>query len=120
MKNTYDTGVRGEREAEAYLAKLGMRCLERRYRTKHAEIDLVMLDGSTIVFVEVKTRTVGEPGCGLVSITSSKQKKITQAATVYLMTHHMLDQNDRFDAVEIINGKITHIPNAFQPGGMFF
>ena len=56
MKATYETGVRGEEIAEAYLTQMGMRCLERRYREKPGEIDLIMEDGECLVFVEVKTR----------------------------------------------------------------
>ena len=60
MKTTYETGLQGERAAEEYLhQKMRMHCLERRYRNQCGEIDLIMLDGETVVFVEVKTRKTG-------------------------------------------------------------
>ncbi len=121
MKQTYQTGVNGEREAEAYLCdEKGMQCLERRFRSRHGEIDLILRDGETIVFAEVKTRKSGVEGSGLMSVTPAKQKRIAQAATVYLMTHHQLNFPVRFDVIEIFQGKIIYIPNAFQPGGVFY
>lgn len=121
MKQTYETGLEGESTAEAWLQeKRGMTTLERRFRSKHGEIDLVMEDGETIVFVEVKTRKTGAPGEGLLSVNVGKQRRIAQCATVYLMLHHMLNRAVRFDVIEIKPGNVTYIPNAFQPGGMFF
>ncbi len=121
MKQTYQTGVNGEREAEAYLCdEKGMQCLERRFRSRHGEIDLILRDGETIVFAEVKTRKSGVEGSGLMSVTPAKQKRIAQAATVYLMTHHQLNFPVRFDVIEIFQERITYIPNAFQPGGVFY
>ena len=121
MKQTYETGLLGEGIAEAYLCEtMGMQCLERRYKTKAAEVDLIMNDHGTIVFVEVKTRERGRPGDGLLTINAGKQKRIARGATLYLMSHHLLSQPVRFDAVEVVQGSITYIPNAFQPGGMFF
>ena len=121
MKQTYETGLRGESTAEDYLrVNLGMVCLERRFRTRHSEIDLIMLDKDTIVFVEVKTRQTSFPGEGIRSVTHSKQKKIAQGATIYLMTTHQLNKPVRFDVIEINRDQVIHIPNAFQPGGMFY
>ena len=121
MKQTYETGILGEIAAETYLCgKCGMICLERRYRTKSAEIDLIMQDQDTLVFVEVKTRSKGKPGDGLQTVNAAKQKRISRGATLYLMKHHKLNQSVRFDVVEVNRENIIHIPNAFQPGGMFF
>ncbi len=121
MKQTYETGILGEIAAETYLCgKCGMICLERRYRTKSAEIDLIMQDQDTLVFVEVKTRSKGKPGDGLQTVNAAKQKRISRGAMLYLMKHHKLNQSVRFDVVEVNRENIIHIPNAFQPGGMFF
>ena len=121
MKQTYETGILGEIAAETYLCgKCGMVCLERRYRTKSAEIDLIMQDQDTLVFVEVKTRSKGKPGDGLQTVNAAKQKRISRGAMLYLMKHHKLNQSVRFDVVEVNRENIIHIPNAFQPGGMFF
>ncbi len=121
MKDTYQTGVLGEQAAEKYLCSVkAMRCLARRFRARCGEIDLVMADGETIVFVEVKTRKNGAPGSGLLSVNTAKQKRISQAAVYFLMSRHWLNKQVRFDIVEITATEITHIPNAFQPGGMFY
>ena len=121
MKKTYETGLQGEYTAESFLhGKYGMITLERRYRTKCGEIDLIMLDGNTIVFVEVKTRKTGAPGDGLMSVNTSKQKRITQGAILYLVSHRMMNRQVRFDVVEVKPGNVIYIPDAFQPGGMFY
>ena len=121
MKATYETGVQGELMAEKYLTSLGMICLERRHREKPGEIDLIMEDGETLVFVEVKTRFSGNrSGQGLEAVNPAKQKRIAKSATIYLMKHGWLRRQIRFDVIEINARDILHIPNAFQPGGMFF
>ena len=120
MKATYETGLWGEDFAARYLTEnLGMDLLEQRYRTKRGEIDLIMTDGDTIVFVEVKTRRTGETGNGLSAVNLAKQKRITQAATLYLMQKKWLRKAVRFDLVEIHGFEVIHIPNAFQPYGKF-
>jgi len=121
MKQTYQTGLDGERTAENWLrAHLGMVCLERRYRSAAGEIDLIMKDGETFVFVEVKTRLNGVHGNGMLAVDRSKQRRIAQAARLYLMHTGNLNRDCRFDIVEVCRGDVLHIPNAFQPGGMFF
>ena len=121
MKSTYETGLRGEELAADYLhQKFGMICLEHRYRTKHGEIDLIMLDGDTIVFVEVKTRTTGAAGTGLSSVDRVKQKRIVHSAVLFLMKQKWTDRVTRFDLIEIHGHDITYVPNAFQPYGRFY
>lgn len=121
MKATYETGLQGEKIAEQFLCKKGMRCMERRYREKSEEIDLIMEEGDTLVFVEVKARfSAPQAGQGLSSVTPAKQRKIARTAMIYLMKHGWLQRNMRFDVIEINQEGILHVPNAFQPGGMRF
>ena len=121
MKTTYETGLRGEETAEAYLHReKQMICLERRYRTKCGEIDLIMLDGDTVVFVEVKTRTTGPAGSGLSAVNTAKQKRILNASLLYLMKMKWMNRPVRFDLIEISSGGMIHVPNAFQPYGKFY
>ena len=102
MKTTYETGLQGEEAAEAFLCReRGMICLERRYRTKCGEIDLILLDGETVVFTEVKTRKTGEAGNGLSAVNVAKQKRILNASLLYLMKKKWMDRAVRFDLVEI-------------------
>lgn len=121
MKTTYDTGLAGEKLAEDFLSgEKGMRCIERRLRTRCGEIDLVMLDGETVVFVEVKTRLKGHAGDGMTAVTFSKQKRISQGAQLYLMRRGWLSRMIRFDVVELTMDGIIYAPDAFQPGGIIF
>ena len=121
MKKTYETGLLGEEEAEACLTKEhGMTCLERRYRTRAGEIDLILLDGDTVVFTEVKTRKTGEPGNGLSAVNTAKQKRIVNAALLYLARKGWTDRPVRFDLVEIRDGEILYVPDAFRPYGHFY
>ena len=69
MKWTYETGLLGEEIAAQWLEQhYGMRLLESRYKTKAGEIDLIMLDRDTVVFVEVKTRMTSQQGTGIAAI----------------------------------------------------
>ena len=122
MKETYQTGLAGEQRAVDWLSlHRGMRFLEHRFRTKAGEIDLIMLEGDTVVFVEVKTRLHAEAGNGMMAVNSAKQRRIVHAATLYLMKKNWLTRPVRFDVVEVRPDQVIHIPNAFQAeGGMFF
>lgn len=121
MKETYETGLLGEEAAEKYLRnRYRMVCLERRYKAKCGEIDLIMLDGDTVVFVEVKTRRTGAPGNGLSAVNQAKQKRILNAALIYLMQNKWTRRTVRFDLVEIHRDGILYVPNAFQPYGHFY
>ena len=121
MKQTYETGLKGEETAEQYLREhRKMICLERRFRNKRGEIDLIMQEGETIVFVEVKTRMTGITGTGMMAVNAAKQKRISQAAMLYLMTSRRLGCPVRFDVVEVRPDTVIHVPNAFQPGSMFY
>lgn len=120
MKHTYETGLAGEDEALEYLrCEKGMIPLEHRYRSKQGEIDLIMKDRNTFVFVEVKTRLTGEAGWGLSAVNAKKQRRITRAATVWMMEHRCMNAFVRFDLVEVNGSRILHVPNAFQPYGNF-
>jgi len=112
----YDKGLKGEARAEEYLRKMGMLCLERRFRGEDGEIDLIMQDGETIVMVEVKYRPCGYAGDGLVAVTPAKQKRMVHAALAFLVQREWMNHPVRFDVVEITSMGILHIPNAFTPG----
>ena len=121
MKKTYQTGLYGEQLASGWLENQEkMHLLESRYRTKAGEIDLIMTDGDTVVFVEVKTRLNTVPGTGLLAVDKKKQQRIARAAYIFLNQKRWLHRLVRFDVVEVSADKILHIKNAFQPGSMFF
>ena len=113
-------GQEGERLAEVYLRSRGLKTLDRRYSTPVGELDLVMRDGRTIVFVEVKTlssRRWADPE-GTVGL--PKQKKIARCAQWYLRHKRYEDRPCRFDVVGVIlpedgEPEVDHMPDAFLP-----
>lgn len=111
----YQSGVSGEMQAEAYLNSMGMQLVARRYRGQDGEIDLVMLDGETVVFVEVKARPGSPAGSGLMAVTPAKQRRVINAAQAFLMDREWMDRPVRFDVVEISRQGVMHIPDAFMP-----
>lgn len=121
MSSTYETGLRGEQEAAKWLSEhCSMKLLESRYRNKAGEIDLIMMDRETVVFVEVKTRLNAAPGTGMLAVNRSKQNRIARAAALYLIGRGWQDRPVRFDIAEVTGYDVMHVPNAFQPGGMFY
>ncbi len=109
----FEAGLDGEILAEQYLCQQGMSAITRRYRGADGEIDLVMQDGATIVFVEVKARPSGRCGDGLQAVTTAKQRRLTHAALTFLMEREWTERLVRFDVVEITREGILHVPNAF-------
>lgn len=110
----YDIGINGELSAEQYLCKQGMIVTERRYRRDDGEIDLIMFDQETIVFVEVKARPSAKRGTGLAAVTPAKQRRMIHAALSFLLEKEYTDRPVRFDVVEISREGILHIRNAFD------
>lgn len=107
----FTVGLQGERRAGRYLRLQGYRILERRFRTRHGEIDLIAKDDETVVFVEVKTRPKGQAGDGLRAVNRDKQDHLRYAAQWYLRSHPAAQA--RFDVIEISRGGVRHIKNAF-------
>jgi len=94
-------GQRGESAAANFLRRLGYRILARGHRDKLGELDLIALDGRTVVFVEVKTRTDHSAGHPAEAITHDKQRRLTRLALHFLKRHQLLEQSARFDVVAV-------------------
>ncbi len=94
-------GQQGEDLACAALESRGYTILARRYRRRGGEVDIVALDGPTVVFVEVKTRRSSRYGRGTEAITSLKRHRIVATATDFLARHGRLTSPCRFDVVAI-------------------
>jgi putative endonuclease len=94
-------GAEGERAAEKFLRRQRYTIVERNYRCASGEVDLIALDRSTIVFVEVKTRT--QPGFGspFEAVDSRKQRQIQRTAQYYLTKNRLHERNARFDVVGV-------------------
>jgi putative endonuclease len=116
-------GERGERAAERYLRRKGYHIIARSQRMRLGEIDLIAVDGRTLVFVEVKTRRSHDMGHPVEAITPRKQQKLTKLALVYLKRHDLLETPARFDCVAVTWAKdtkrpdIEHFENAFESTG---
>ena len=101
-------GVQAERCAEVFLRRHNLVLLERNYRCRFGEIDLVMRDGATLVFVEVRMRASNKFGGAAGSITSSKKQKLLRTARHYLASLRG-EPPCRFDAVLLSNSSGTHV-----------
>ena len=112
-------GRRGEEEAARYLAGLGYRVVERNFRCPEGEIDLIVLDGSVLVFVEVRSRSTDTFGLPQESVTGRKQKKVRRVAGHYLSLSGGHRGPLRFDVLAVKLGRtgelegLEHIKNAF-------
>src|SRR5450755_4118324 len=115
-------GDAGERAAARFLRRKGFRIITRGYRTQLGEIDLIARDGTTVVFIEVKTRRAGAPA---EAVTLEKQRRLTRAALHFLKRYRLLEHSARFDVVAIVwaddkgNPTIDHFIGAFDPPDRF-
>jgi putative endonuclease len=116
-------GERGEDAAARHLKRKGYRILVRHLESRLGELDIVAVDGRTVVFVEVKTRASTDAGPPAEAIDDRKQRRMTQSALAYLKANRLLDHAARFDVVAITwrddsaSPTIEHIENAFPPVG---
>jgi putative endonuclease len=116
-------GQRGEDAATRFLKRSGFRILARGLDSRLGELDIIAVDGRTVVFVEVKTRSSTEAGLPADAIDATKQRRMTQAALAYLKSHGLLQHASRFDVVAVTwpenarRPSIEHYKNAFAPVG---
>ena len=102
-------GRKGESQAVDYLKKEGYDILERNYKNKIGEIDIIAFDKDRYVFVEVKTRQSGKDGFGREVVTQDKLHKIKNIALLYLKSNGKLDAKIRFDVIELTGDTIQHL-----------
>ena len=118
-------GQRGETEAARFLKRLGYIVVARGHRDALGELDLVAVDGRTVVFVEVKTRRSLDAGHPADAVDANKQHRLTRLALAYLKRHDLLENQARFDVVSIVwpegaaKPTIEHIENAFESVGQW-
>jgi putative endonuclease len=108
-------GSWGEQTAAKYLIKKGYIILERNFRYRLGEIDIVALDGRTLVFIEVKTRQSQSYGLPCEAVNAQKLRHLKRMSSYYITIHHAEHRDARLDVVEILTerGKtyIHHIEN---------
>lgn len=112
-------GERGEAIAVAYLKGQKFTIVERNFRCKAGEVDIVARDGKTFVFVEVKARRTLSFGPPQLAVTPFKQRQISKAALTWLAKNRLHESNARFDVIAILLREhqvpeIDHIRNAFD------
>jgi putative endonuclease len=95
-------GQRGEDAAAAYLERAGFTVVERNWRYKNGEIDIVALDGESVVLVEVKTRRTVAKGTPEEAVTLAKQRRIGRLAAAYVQQAGIDSVEVRFDVISIL------------------
>ncbi|MBA6418208.1 MULTISPECIES: YraN family protein [Pseudomonas] len=94
------TGNQAEALAEQIMRRAGLKCLARNYRCKQGELDLVMRDGDTVVFVEVRYRRQNRWGGAAESVNQTKQQRVILAAQHFLLNHpKLVNRPCRFDVI---------------------
>ncbi len=114
-----DTGDGFETRALKQLEKAGLSLLDRNFNTRYGELDLIMRDTDTVVFVEVRYRRGEDFGGALASVTAGKRKRLVLAARLYLQSHPQLAQQPcRFDVLAFAGpeaqSESTWLRNAFD------
>ncbi len=110
-----EIGLAAEQRACDYLTRQGLTLIESNYRSRFGEIDLILRDGSVLVFAEVRMRSSDDFGGARASITPTKQAKLIKTAQQYL-TQFTRPPACRFDALllgAVHDGAIEWIKNAF-------
>ena len=116
-------GQRGEAAAARFLRRRGYKILARSDHFGPGELDLVALDGQTIVFVEVKTRERADIGHPAEAVDSAKQRRLTRLAVTFLKRYGLLDRPARFDVIAVTwpagrrRPVIEHFRHAFEAVG---
>lgn len=107
-------GTKRELEAAEFIRKQGYVLLEKNFRCRIGEIDLIARDGAYLCFIEVKYRASTSKGFPAEAITPTKIHRITRTAQFYMLMHQLpQDTPCRFDAVVILGEEFSLIKNAF-------
>ena len=123
--NHLTLGQRGEREAERFLLREGWITIDRGYSDHFGEIDLIMVDQSTLVFVEVKTRGQEDGTSPAEAVDEIKIQRLTKTAQGFIRRLGLENCRVRFDVVAIVwpepndAPQIKHYQAAFEPAGEF-
>lgn len=121
MNKRQETGAQGEHLARKFLEKQGMVLICANYACRWGELDLVMLEEQTLVFIEVKTRRSLRYGSALEAVTPQKQRRLWMSVRDYLLKHPH-EGPVRFDVVGIHRQsgqeKIDYVRNALDAGAM--
>ena len=117
--NRRQFGNAGEDAACAYLAKKGWKIIARNVRMGRNEIDIIARKRDVLAFVEVKRRSGTGFGRPAEAVNTEKQRRIAQAAALYMQENGLENANIRFDVIEILPGELRHIEAAFDATDFF-
>lgn len=106
-----DIGSYTENIAATYLLNNGYSILDRNYRNKFGEIDIICQKDNIIIFVEIKSRYTNSFGNPLESVSCHKQKKIILLSKFYILYKKLSDFNIRYDVIEIY---LNHLNNTYE------
>jgi putative endonuclease len=95
-------GQQGEQVAASFLAEAGLTVLERNWRCKEGEIDIVALTGRTLVICEVKTRSGVRYGAPIEAITRQKARRLRKLAVLWVNAHELIFEEIRIDIVGVL------------------
>jgi putative endonuclease len=114
-----ELGKEGEAIAVQYLIERGYKIINRNFRSQQGEVDIIMKDGDLLVFVEVKSYSIGSFGTPLGAVGKSKKLSIIHAARTYLLKNNIKNVNCRFDVLAIYRSwtgltNFDHIKDAFN------
>ncbi|WP_242861418.1 YraN family protein [Cellulosilyticum ruminicola] len=112
-QNKKAVGKAYEDLATAYLIEKGYKILERNYRCRVGEIDIIAKEQEIVVFIEVKYRKTTAFGSPAEAVNYYKRQRILRIAKWYLHAHYNIEINCRFDVIEILDKKLSHIEAAF-------
>lgn len=112
--NTHIVGQRGEDAAIEHLKQHGYTILDRNFRSRFGEIDVIAWDGEYVAFIEVKARKDYAFGTPREAVNWHKQQTIIKCAEYWLFKNKRVGVPVRFDVVEVLPDKINHIVDAFR------
>lgn len=104
MNQERNLGFQGEERAAVYLDSLGYEILERNFRCTFGEIDIIAMDGETLCFIEVKTRSDLRHGMPAEAVSHQKIQRIKRCAHVYMRRYCGEYRDVRIDIVEVLSG----------------
>lgn len=125
MSNNKLLGAFGEDMACSYLESKGYKIIERNFSCRVGEVDIIGIDGDTIAFIEVKSRTGVSYGNPSEAVSRTKQGRIVKTALFFMTKHRLFDYMCRFDVIEVLtdgtkeNININLIKNAFEYSGKY-
>lgn len=121
MDGRRELGARGEELAARFLEAQRYTILARNFRCRAGEIDLVALDDSAVVFVEVRSRTGERAGTPLESVDARKQAQVVRVARHFVAARGFVDRDARFDVIGVRFDHepptVEHVRDAFQVDG---